>query len=453
MSATATREVTASCPGKVLILGGYCVLERPNPGLVLAVDARFRCKASLMETEGCQIWLTSPQWGSQGWSGKYQFDNGQLVPLASNSESNAYIERTVSWTLQQLQLEGKFPPPAFGGIKLEMGGDNDFYSQLGNLALLGLPRTKQGLTKLPKQTQVRDKGAKTGLGSSAAMISCIVSALVALLWPGSGHEQYAHRLAQMCHAAVQGKIGSGFDVCAAFFGSMQYVRYDASPVPAQCLGVMGNAAEGSAQLQRCVKADSVWNESVTGFHLPPGIELLCAEVEDSGSETPSMSKKILEWKAANPAHRIWTGLIESNSQASQALQAIAQYHEADPAGYSQELNQLSQLPGSGWDSTSKFALCASAFARVRGSLRALGGAAGVPVEPESQQLLCDATLRVPGVMVCGVPGAGGNDAIYALALGPEAAKRVEAFWERYQPVQVCPLLLRESRNGGGVELS
>lgn len=429
------------------------MLERPNPGLVLAVDARFRCKASLIETEGGQVWLTSPQWGSQGWSGKYQFDKAQLVPLASNSESNAYIERTVSWTLQQLQLEGQFPPPKFAGLQLEMGGDNDFYSQLGNLALLNLPRTKQGLAKLPKQTQVRDKSAKTGLGSSAAMISCIVSALVALLWPGSGHEQYAHRLAQMCHAAVQGKIGSGFDVCAAFFGSMQYVRYDAAPVPAQCLSAMGSSAlDASTQLQRCVKADAVWNESVSGFHLPPGVELLCAEVEDSGSETPSMSKKILEWKAANPAHGIWTGLVENNAQASLALQALARYHDADAAGYLKELDKLSQLPASEWDAKGKFALCAGAFSRVRASLRALGEAAGVPVEPESQQLLCDATLRVPGVMVCGVPGAGGNDAIYALVLGPNAAERVEASWERYQPVQVCPLLLRESRNGRGVEL-
>ena len=30
-----------SAPGKVLIVGGYAVLEHPNPGLVLAVSARF----------------------------------------------------------------------------------------------------------------------------------------------------------------------------------------------------------------------------------------------------------------------------------------------------------------------------------------------------------------------------------------------------------------------------
>jgi phosphomevalonate kinase len=74
------------------------------------------------------------------------------------------------------------------------------------------------------------------------------------------------------------------------------------------------------------------------------------------------------------------------------------------------------------------------------------------VEPESQQKLCDATLLIPGSMVCGVPGAGGNDAIYALVLGPEVAKRVEQFWEGYSECKVCPLLLRESHGGAGVEL-
>ena len=30
-----------SAPGKVLMTGGYLILERPNPGLVLSTSARF----------------------------------------------------------------------------------------------------------------------------------------------------------------------------------------------------------------------------------------------------------------------------------------------------------------------------------------------------------------------------------------------------------------------------
>lgn len=33
--------VVASAPGKVLMTGGYLVLEKPNAGLVLSTNARF----------------------------------------------------------------------------------------------------------------------------------------------------------------------------------------------------------------------------------------------------------------------------------------------------------------------------------------------------------------------------------------------------------------------------
>jgi phosphomevalonate kinase len=35
------NAVCCSAPGKVLITGGYLILERPNAGLVLTVNARF----------------------------------------------------------------------------------------------------------------------------------------------------------------------------------------------------------------------------------------------------------------------------------------------------------------------------------------------------------------------------------------------------------------------------
>jgi phosphomevalonate kinase len=37
--------VSVSAPGKVLLAGGYLVLERPNVGVVLSTTARFFCTA------------------------------------------------------------------------------------------------------------------------------------------------------------------------------------------------------------------------------------------------------------------------------------------------------------------------------------------------------------------------------------------------------------------------
>lgn len=69
------------------------------------------------------------------------------------------------------------------------------------------------------------KVQKTGLGSSAAMVTSFVGAL--LEWFGvislaeeatNNSRRIVHNLAQLVHANAQGKIGSGFDVSAAVYG-------------------------------------------------------------------------------------------------------------------------------------------------------------------------------------------------------------------------------------------
>ena len=73
---------------------------------------------------------------------------------------------------------------------------------------------------------------KTGMGSSAALATSLVGAL--LQWFGVirlGHRvggedrRVLHNLAQLAHAVAQGKIGSGFDVAAAVYGTQVYQRF------------------------------------------------------------------------------------------------------------------------------------------------------------------------------------------------------------------------------------
>ena len=76
---------------------------------------------------------------------------------------------------------------------------------------------------------------KTGLGSSAALITSLVSSLLLHLEviPSSAFEDVtsegrhlAHNVAQFVHCLAQGKVGSGFDVSSAVFGSHIYTRFD-----------------------------------------------------------------------------------------------------------------------------------------------------------------------------------------------------------------------------------
>jgi phosphomevalonate kinase len=54
------------------------------------------------------------------------------------------------------------------------------------------------------------------------------------------------------------------------------------------------------------------------------------------------------------------------------------------------------------------------FTTTRRLLKKMGDSAGVGIEPEAQSRLCDATMALPGVVAAAVPGAGGNDAVFAL---------------------------------------
>lgn len=80
--------------------------------------------------------------------------------------------------------------------------------------------------------------AKTGLGSSAAMTTAVVAALlhylgVVELSSTKDHENrkdiadldLVHKIAQTAHCVAQGKVGSGFDVSSAVYGSHRYVRF------------------------------------------------------------------------------------------------------------------------------------------------------------------------------------------------------------------------------------
>lgn len=74
---------------------------------------------------------------------------------------------------------------------------------------------------------------KTGLGSSAALITSLVAAIfvhfgaVASL-TNKDDRVLVHNTAQQAHCLAQGKVGSGFDVSAAVWGSHRYRRFDPS---------------------------------------------------------------------------------------------------------------------------------------------------------------------------------------------------------------------------------
>jgi phosphomevalonate kinase len=226
-----------------MVAGGYVVLERPNAALVAAVSARIYAAVKdsgaadvTASTKKLSILVRSEQMGE---TRKYEYGPTNQLKLDPDSglPPNPYIESSVCKSLMVIeQLGGRLD----NNLEVSIYGDNAFYS-IPESSLDGTPTPR--FAKIARKVDVSgsdssDKVAaqqqqhaaevqKTGLGSSAALVTAIVGALLAhcgaVALPEaaaataseggverrgailSGEEALAlvHNLAQLCHCTAQ----------------------------------------------------------------------------------------------------------------------------------------------------------------------------------------------------------------------------------------------------------
>lgn len=472
--------VTISCPGKVLIAGGYLVLEEENIGVTVGATARFYVSAGSVLTNSpsstLSIVVKSPQF-RQIYHFEYSLEEDRLSLSTKSASSNSFVEKCLqlvfsfvrehfgvakfSGRIQQIQRDGL--------LEIKLRADNDFYSQTAYLRKKGLPVNSTSLKSIPAfapfdlDTNGDERSiAKTGLGSSAALTTALVGAV--LQWfqvvnirtqKTEIDLQIIHNLAQLAHCAAQGKIGSGFDVAAAVFGSQTYRRFD--PLPSSTLlsaSDNNNAKISSTSLHSLVMDNTQWTQEINPFALPPGCELILGDVA-GGSNSPSMAKAVLAWRASQSSESIsiWQELGVANTRIVTSLSRVQSLAEGDLNHYAKALRQLSKQTFTTWqkgdysyaggvaDLAEALVEVRLAFESARTLLRHMGELAGVGIEPPTQTNLLDRTLQVPGVLAAGVPGAGGHDAVFVLVFSMEARRKVELLWEQWTETKVCPLLL------------
>ncbi|CAG8610065.1 10733_t:CDS:2, partial [Scutellospora calospora] len=85
--------------------------------------------------------------------------------------------------------------------------------------------------------------------------------------------------------------------------------------------------------------------------------------------------------------------------------------------------------------------------KARQLLRDMSSMSDAPIEPPMQTRLLDACTEVPGVVMAGVPGAGGYDAIFCVGIEDNFITQVENIWENWSEMSVGPLLTSESSDG------
>ncbi|KAK3353237.1 phosphomevalonate kinase [Lasiosphaeria hispida] len=430
------RVTAVSAPGKMLLAGGYIVLDRAYTGLVFGLSARINVLAQEIPTsEGVhltEIVVESPQFLEAQWRYGYHLaeeDGGIKVTqlqVGTHITPNPFVETTLNYVLTYITGTSKhFHKRTLKSARLTILADNDYYSQPTSSPPSSAPSTGTGrFARFP----VPLSGAhKTGLGSSAALVTALTAALLShylsfdLNSPDS--KLVLHNLAQAAHCAAQGKVGSGFDVAAAVYGSCSYRRF--SPSVLSSLPKSGTPGFATA-LDNVVHGLNgvTWDTNVgkAGVGLPQGVAVRMCDV-NCGSQTVGMVKQVLTWRAQNSeaAGKLWGELQQKNEALADVLKG-------------------------GWTDDIKEAIRA-----IRKLVKKMGAESGVPIEPDSQTELLDALEGVEGVYGGVVPGAGGYDALALLLKDDEETlKRVEQFldgWSKEKGSLVCLLGVRGEMEG------
>lgn len=416
MAPTHSRNsAIVSAPGKILWIGGYSVLERPNEAFVTGVDKRVYGHAQ--EIEEGKIILEAPQFnalaeGKIEASGKIVFkENTPPETIASLK----FVKNAVETCCRYLSFKnfGGKSQAAFKGIHLTTLSDPAF-----------------GFT-----------GSKSGLGSSAAATVAAVGAVLELNNKSiskTENIQLLHKIAQYSHSLSQGKVGSGFDVAASCFGGCKYVRYSPSFVP----------LENLTDQQLAHTIDSPWDCITEKLDLPHGLEIAMASFAGESASTSQMVKQVNEFKKQSPKEygELMQKINQANTQAISALSSInAKYHQ-NSSDYFHILLDLENNRNSDYH----FKKFYEAFKEGRFLTKKLGVLSGAAIETDECSALVEESEQ-HGAFAAKLPGAGGGDAIAAICIGSKQKALLEEFWKNYSKKSLQVLRVKASNAGGRKE--
>ncbi len=371
-------KATASAPGKILWLGGYSVLEKGKLAYVSAAGPR--CHVSVEPSDKEPIVIIAPQLNA---TAEYWMREGKLKAASRTPEtavqSTKFVASAASAAMAYLAYKGHEPSSA--GLRIETKSDAAFASG----------------------------GGKSGLGASAAVTVATVAAVLAA-HEAKAEETAVHNISQYAHSKAQGKVGSGFDVAAAAFGSCVYSRY--SP----------ELAEKATPAD----FDKKWDYTIEKLELPKILAPAFANIAGQSASTTEMVRKVKSWQSGHDGdYRTLIARLDSaNRKAIGSLKKIA-------------------------DNQPVFDEFKQHFGESRAITAELGERSGAAIEPRELTMALDASMK-NGALCAKLPGAGGGDAIAALCIGEANKKKLHEFWRAYTAVRLEPIEVAGGK--GGVRL-
>lgn len=340
----------------------------------------------------------------------------------SRLHRNPFIETALAYALTYASTSltsGTIEPSC-----ITILADNDYCSQEASQQRVV---EKSGRERFNVFNTPLEEAYKTGLGSSAALVTAFIAAILIHYLPkesfslstGYGKARL-FSLAQTAHNAAQGKVDSGFDIASAVYGSCIHRR--SAPSLLDALGDV-ESANFARSLKEAVDGiwplqifDRYWEGSLSfrvtrsSITIPQGIRLVMCDT-DCGSKTPGIVKKVLRWRESNPedANDLWNRLQTANDHLAAEFVMLAKSGVSD-------YGTLKQL-----------------ILDIRAIIREMSTMSDVPVEPKAQTELLGACSKLPGIIGGVVPGAGGYDAIALLVEDKadvlEALSRLLASWK------------------------
>ncbi len=181
-------SLSIKVPGKLMIAGEYAVLSTGYPAIVTAVNRYITIKISQCDNYKLNFTSTEPM--EVTWS----YDHNEDV-TGLEGEEYSFIKEAIHIACQFLKEMAVLITPFQLHIE---NGLNDFVS-----------------------------GKKYGLGSSAAIVVGVISAILAFFHQGMENDKLKlYKLSCIAHLKSQGN-GSGADIAASVYGGwLCYYRYD-----------------------------------------------------------------------------------------------------------------------------------------------------------------------------------------------------------------------------------
>ena len=168
-----------------------------------------------------------------------------------------------------------------------------------------------------------------------------------------------------------------------------------------------------------------------------------------------MVSAVMQWKnSSKDASKLWKSIQDTNDSIKGVFATLLQQEEEEEVR--DKIKALSNHTHEAWEREGgrvgkQLCVLRHLFVQCRALLKSMGDEAGVPIEPNQQSALCDATMQLPGVLAAGVPGAGGFDAIFAIVMSDAARRRVEDMWLDWkdggEEMKVVPMIVHEDSRG------